>query len=224
MAVVVGACPEQIGVTAAKGRRRCVAGTQIDEADAAVTKEEIVGEVGIRLDEVELEELPQNQPQEQGCRPVPLRVRVLGAAQIFEGNAVQAVHREDRARGEILVDVRYDHLGLVGEECGVAAQVAGLGLVVGLVSKLTLGLLDQRPEVDLARKDPGHAQRCRQVVDVAVDAAGDTGVLDLERQLAPVDGRRGMNLPDRGRGDRLEVEAPEVALPARAPRLPKHGV
>jgi len=83
--VVFGACPEQIGVIPAKLRWRRVASTQIDEADAAVTKKEIVGEVGIRLDEVELEELPQNQPQEQGCRPVPLRVRVFGAAQIFEG-------------------------------------------------------------------------------------------------------------------------------------------
>jgi len=84
------------------------------------------------------------------------------------------------------VDARDPHVGLAFEQTRVATQVARLGLVVCLAAKLAFGLLDHRAEVDVTRQDFCDAQRRREVVDVAFDAARDTRVLDLERQLAAV--------------------------------------
>jgi len=51
-----------------------------------------------------------------------------------------------------------------------------------------------------------------EVRHVGADRGGDAGVLHLDRDLAPVVQRRAVDLPDRGGGDRLRVEAGEVLL------------
>ncbi len=118
---------------------------------------------------------------------------------------------------------RHGHAGILGDELAIALQVAGLELVVGLLLELPLRLADDLGDVELDGQDARQAQQAGQVVDVAVDAAGDAGVLDLERQLAAVPRDGPVHLPDGGGRDRLEVELAKALLPALAVGAAQHA-
>ena len=73
------------------------------------------------------------------------------------------------------------------------------------------------------RQEVEAPQQRGEVVDVAVHAARDAGILDLERELAPALLPRAVDLANRGRGDRLEVEVREFLLPALAVFAAEHA-
>jgi hypothetical protein len=105
---------------------------------------------------------------------------------------------------------------LVREQRAVALEARGLGLVVRLARELALGLRRQLGEVHVAGQQARPAQRRDQVVDVALDAGRDAGILDLEREDAAVLRDGAVHLADRGRGHGLGVELGEALAPARA--------
>ena len=69
----------------------------------------------------------------------------------------------------------------------------------------------------LLRQQAGNAQQGGDVVDIAVDALANAGILHLDRQVPAVLGCARMHLADRGRGHRGEGKVLEMPIPALAP-------
>ena len=118
---------------------------------------------------------------------------------------------------------RHHEARLAGDELRVALEEAAFGLVVGLLRELALGLGRHAGHVDAQRQQVEEAQQHGHVVHVARDRAGHAGVLDLEREDAPIRGRRAMHLPDRGGGHGLPLEVREALLPALAVLAAEHA-
>ena len=83
--------------------------------------------------------------------------------------------------------------------------------------ELSLRLGAERGDIDIARQEPREPQRGDQAVDIAVDAVCDAGVLQLHSERRPVEGGRAVDLPNRSRGDRLELEGGDARAPVRLP-------
>jgi len=190
-------------------------GAEVEQRHALASRvDQVVREVRVGLHEAELEQLAEHEPLEQRADGVAAGLGDAALAERLDRLAGREVHRQHPARRQVVVDGGHPQRGLVGHQRAVATQARGLGEVVGLLAELALRLGDQARDVELHRQQARQAQQRRHVVDVRVDAAGDAGVLDLEREPAPVRGDRRVHLPDRGCRQRLPVEGREARLPA----------
>jgi ribosomal protein S18 acetylase RimI-like enzyme len=72
--------------------------------------------------------------------------------------------------GQVGVQLRQRVVGRIGQQLAVAAQVAGLAQVVGLVVQLALGIAQQGLDVHLLGHQAGHAEQRGHVVHIAVNA------------------------------------------------------
>ena len=213
-------------------------GAEIEQHEAAAGGvEAVVGEVGVGLDEAELEQLAEQQADQEARDAVAQRL--VGGLRVGDGrprvgdgrlrlcerlhrHALDPAHRQDVAARERIHRVRQHEVLRVAEQAAEAVQVLGLAAVVGLLVELALGLGEQRREVERLGQQAGDAQQGGDVVHVAVDAAAHARVLQLDRQLLAVAGARAMHLADRGRRARGEGEALEALLPALAPVRLQH--
>jgi hypothetical protein len=118
-----------------------------------------------------------------------------------------------------------------GDEEAVVSRneraVAGLALrleqVVGLALQLPLGFGEDGRQIEVDGQDARQPQQTGHVVHVALDAALDAGILDLECKRPAISSGGLVDLTDRGRGDRVEVEVREARLPAPAVLAPEHA-
>ena len=100
--------------------------------------------------------------------------------------------------------------------------VLGLELVVELLLDPRADLLADRLRVHPGRDPLREPQDQAQVLHVGAHRRRDARVLDLDRDLAPVQQPRAVDLADRGRGDRLLVELFEHVRQALAELLLDH--
>ena len=108
---------------------------------------------------------------------------------------------------------------LVGEVLGEALGVAALAQVIQLVAHGIGELLDHLLQVLEDRRVDAARRQVRQVaqdLQIQLNLAGDAGLLDLDHHLAAIAQRGGVDLADRGAGQRRMVEAGEDALGRRA--------
>ena len=101
-----------------------------------------------------------------------------------------------------------------------AALVLGLELVVELLPDPLAHLHGHRPRIQPRRQPLDQRQQQHRVAQVGLDRLRDPGVLDLHDHVVTVDGRRTVDLADRGRGERALVELGEHVRRAahRTPR------
>lgn len=189
---------------------------------AGVRLPQVVREVRVGLHRAELEQFPEHQPLDHGAHRVARGLRDAGRGERADRLAFHEVHRQDAPRGQVGVRARHEQRGLVGHEPGVTLDRCGLGQVVRFLRKLAGRLGGNRRDVGVAGKHLQQAQQRRDVFDVALDRARDTGILDLQREVATVDGAHTMHLADRGRGDRRLVEGLEGLPPALAVFAAEH--
>ena len=97
------------------------------------------------------------------------------------------------------------------------AQPGAFAQVVGFGVQLLFGFGQQRSNVQAFRQQTGNPEQGGDVIDIAVDALADAGVLHLDRQVSAVFGPRGVNLADRGRCHRGEGKALKMLIPTFAP-------
>ena len=92
------------------------------------------------------------------------------------------------------------------------ALVLGLELVVELLADPLAHLRRQRLRVEARREPLDERQQQHRVAQVGLDRLGDPRVLDLDDDLVAVEGRRAVDLADRGGGERALVEVGEHLL------------
>ena len=199
-------------------------GAEVEQhQSAAGGVEAVVGEVGVGLDETELEELAEQQPDQEARDAVAQRlVGRLRLCERLHRHALHPAHRQDVAARERIDRARQHEVFRIAEQAAEAVQALGLATVVGLLVKLALGLGEQRREIERLGQQPGDAQQGGDVVHVAVDAAPHAGILQLDRQFLAIASARAMHLADRGRRAGGEGEALEALLPALAPVRLQH--
>ena len=205
-------------------RGRCLNGARRAEVEKhdppAVRLVPEIGEIRIGLHHAETEDLIENEIDETRRDAVALVLRAMHHG--FDRHALHEGHGEDAVRREVRRQIRH-HEGVVpGHKTPIGLKLGALAPIVGLLVKLRLGLIQKRGNVETARQQARHPKKRRDIVDISVDALPHAGILDLDRQLAPVERHRPVDLPDGGRGDGPVVEALEPIAPFTAPFGGKH--
>ena len=178
---------------------------KIEQADGfALRVVEKIGEVRVALHHSPAQAFMQAQVDEPRGQAVA-RLRRCGG-QRFDALAIDKAHRQDAWTAQTLIHLGHLEQIIVDEPLAVAAQVAGFERVVGFVVQLLPRQVKQGVDFDARGQQAEEFQQRRHVVDVAIDAVGDAGVLNLDREPAPVAIDRVVHLPDRRRGEGLLVE------------------
>ena len=115
-------------------------------------------------------------------------------------------------------DIGHDEVGVVAEDLGEPALVGGLEVVVELLRHARLQLVRDRLDVDAGNPPAGDPGDPRELVEVAEQGLGRSGVLDLHGHVAPVAPHRPVHLPDGGSRRGGVVEGLELR---RAPPRPE---
>ncbi len=116
---------------------------------------------------------------------------------------------EHAAAAELRVDGRDEDERVAAPAALHRAVVLGLDLVVELVADPVAQLAGERLDVQAGREALDQREQHLHVAQVGLDRLGDARVLDLDRDLAAVLGRRAVDLADRGRRERLGLELGE---------------
>ena len=90
--------------------------------------------------------------------------------------------------------------------------------------ELLLCRLEQFEVIELLREQSRNLEQGGDIVDIAVDALGNPGILHLDRQKFAFAGQRAVDLADAGGGNRARLEPAETGAPVLAPFVRKHLV
>ncbi len=142
--------------------------------------------------------------------PVALGLRL--GAQGLEPVAGDQLGDEDVLAAEVGDHVRDADERVASVDPRHRPVVGGLELVVELVDDPGADLLADRLDVELRGHPPREPQEHAEVLHVGSHRVGDARVLDLDRDAAPVEQGRPVDLADRGGGDRLGIELGEVVV------------
>ena len=110
----------------------------------------------------------------------------------------------------------------VGDQSLVALEKSRLLEIVDLLHELALRLAREAGDIEVERQQVEQAEQRGHVVHVALDRSRDAGILDLQREVAAVARASAVHLPDRGGGDRLEIEVRKTRLPTAAVLAPQY--
>lgn len=128
-------------------------------------------------------------------------------------------HRQHRRAGQVAVHLRQQHRRIAGNQFAILPDLLSFADIVGFLLQLPPGLSDKRRNRYGRRDEPRQGQQRNDVVEVAVDARGDAGILHLDRQIATLPRPGAMHLPDGGGGYGRHVEIFEPIPPSRPPLL-----
>jgi len=115
------------------------------------------------------------------------------------------------------VHFRHGKVGRISQQLSVLAQPPALADVIGFGVQLLFRLFEERVDVQALGQQTGNSQQCGDVVDVAVDALTDAGVLNLDRQMPAIPGQCGVDLANRGGRHRRKGKTREMPIPVFAP-------
>jgi hypothetical protein len=181
---------------------------EIEQDDlSAFRRVAIVGKIWIALNGVEFEHFAQRK-LDQSAR-YPVSVLLSGFDRVFDRNAFDEGHGEDLSCTPLLVKCRNDEPGVIRQEPGEVVQFGALTQVVRLLVQLPSRFREIGRKIEIFGQEPRKSDQCAHIGHVAVDAAGDAGILHLYRQVATVFEDRAMHLPDAGRRNRANVERVE---------------
>src|SRR5439155_24556962 len=119
--------------------------------------------------------------------------------------------------GELRVDARDHHLGVVGEQAAEALEIRRLVQVVQLLAEPRLELRGDLAGVDvLAREVARHGgedpQERLHVLEILLHGGGDAGILHLDRDPLPARQLGAVDLAERRRRECLALDAAEAFL------------
>ena len=186
--------------------------TEVEESDGAVGVEAVVAGVRVGVDEVGVSIVSVHEPRD-GLRPGVLEL-LVGILRCFPVHTVEVGHRQHsvtRGVGDRLGDADE---GVAPIEVAERRDHVGFVPVVDLLGDPCSGFAGQRLDVDghsgCRAEEPEEGRDEFGVGEVVADRLCDTGVLDLDDDVAAVVQDGPMNLTDRCGRHRIVVEILEV--------------
>ncbi len=185
---------------------------QVDERDAPVVGQEDVARMGIGVKAAVHEDLLQVRLEQLVREPIAVHLEPRHRGYVRDLAAAHELHRQD-ALGRVVVDRLRDHQQLVLRQLpGELLEVRGFGAVIQLAGERAAELPDHPLQViapapfGVLVEERGHAA---ERLEVFADAIADTGPLHLDRHQPAIPERGGVDLAERGGGQRLGVEGQE---------------
>src|SRR5262249_55294595 len=193
---------------------------EVEEAERSVVEHHEVAGVHVAVEEaVEDHRL---EPAAQAVDQLVLGVDGARAhgVDIVDTHAVEALHRDHTARGQLVQDAWRAYVG-VAELLHDAVELVHVGRLAPEVELLAQGAVEVVDDADrigqLHRRDERDQLRPdTQDAHVGGDPPLDVWALNLDHDVAPVGQAGGVHLRDRGGGERRRIDRREDVLGARA--------
>jgi len=166
--------------------------------------------VGVGVEEIVAEHLLVEQAHALGRQLAPVDAGGVERGDVVRGDAMHALEREHAPGRQRPDHLGHQQVGRIGEIAPQQAGVGALALQVELVAQRALDLRHHFQRLDaprigrVARRQPAQGAQQREV---GGDALLHARPQHLHHHLAAVGELRGMHLRDRGRSQRLAVEA-----------------
>ena len=199
---------------------------EIDEGQPVARQVEDIARMRIGVEEAVLDDHLQHRlraalRQQHAVEPGGVHPR-----QLMAGNAVDALLHIDPLAGPVPVDGRDDDVLAPGEMGGDTLGVVALALQVQLAAQRAPELAHQAGRLVGAQVGPlvlGQLRQALEQAQIGLDDRADAGPAHLDDDLGAVVQLRAVHLRDRGRRQRLGIEAGEDLLGRRAQVLGELG-
>ena len=177
-------------------------------AVGAPLHQEVAG-VGIGVEEAVAEDLLAVGLGQQPRHLVGVDSGRAQARHVGDLDAVDELHHQHAARGQLPVDARDRHVVAPAEHARHRLGVVPLVHEVELAGHVAGQLVDQRHQVEVALHEVDGPEQHAQVGQVAAHQRLDLGILDLDGHPLAAPEHRLMHLGQRGRSDRLALDRGE---------------
>ena len=199
----------QLGHGRTEAGRQLLGQAEIEETDHRARHDEQVPRVGIALEETLLEDHARIETADATRHLAEVVARGAQPLEIGHLDAVEVLEHQELPGGEVAVDARHAHRGIVGEGGADADRRVALAREVELEAHKLGDLVNDAAEIEAPRHAAGDACQKAEAGQVDARQPRDLRVLHLHHHRRAVAERGPVHLRQRRRGQRRLVHLRE---------------